>query len=1229
MPFPSVGRLAATLLCGCTTASLAQLSNPLTSPFPSGIRVAVENWVTIPASSNSAPVARINHLKPGPDGSRLFCNDLNGRLWVIASNSATSATQFLNLASAFPSFISSPGLGTGFTSFAFHPDFLDSASSGYGKFYTAHSEAANGTAVDFSGPISAATSQVGVVTEWTLNDPAASSVNLTTPNFTRRTLLRIGFPYDYHDVQEIEFNPTATPGDEDYGCLFICIGDGGSIVKDSPANLGRIDSPLGSILRIAPVLTPDQDPADFTLSSNGNYYLPSGSENANPYIAAEDPTPGDGYPVVREVYANGFRNPHRITWDHGGTHKMLCGNIGESLIEEVELVEKGRNYGWPWREGSFAFTYTDKTHVYPLPSPDTAGYTYPVAQYDHASGYAIAGGSVYRGSAIPELQGYYLFGDIVNGRIWIANEADMSLQTSTSTGEAPAQPLELGLKVGSTTTTFLSILGTSRADLRFGTDHDGEIYLLSKQNGRIYKVKQDTSPTVTPPSGELTDWTSIGEIESGSTSGFTTTPAASGSFSIVNDPLEGPVNRVLRLQAHGSASALTASIAVPEIPDDSYGTLFFRFYIPGQDHNITFGLSDVANPTAYADYEMQMRSYLNNGRLQVRSGGSFIDGAPIESGTWYSVWSQVNNATGTSGDTWNLYVQGGSLTTPTLVRSDIAFRNGTTASLKRFLWILSAITASGEAQNGQEIYFDDLFVDVGHANLTNPVSTDWQQIDQFEGASLLASWDVPNAELQSATIEQELSGNHYLRHAASPNGATNQAAILAKKLPFTTQVSQTLTLFLRMKIEGTETDHSVGVSALNPTDPASYTYGDFETELRVATDGEVTVYDGPAGANAYVPTTAPLTSLATGTWQKVWLVGNNGGFASGGQTWTAYAQALHGGDPVAITPTLFFRKGAENPITHFVATASNLLGGNDAICIDDLFASRGKNLTDPVGNEGLPMTLARQGTDLQLAWPSVTNQLFQTFESDDLAIWSPLSEPIEGDGSVWEMDESITGDRRFFKALALSRRAFHTAQWSTDFPSATLPDGMTLVRSNTTVSWSLSPQNLQLTNSASSTVTGMVGRPGGYALAPGDWRNVTLTVEGRSLATEATVNRDLSLIFGYVDDTHFYYAHLSRNSDGSLHTVIMKVNGNTRNTIHVPIPTGTTAGPLVSSSTNPIWHTLRITHSADGAIAAYVDDMDNPVLTAQDTTYPSGRVGCGTFDDPAIFRAMTVEGERP
>ena len=1211
----------------CTSAH-AQLTNPLPSPIPLGLNIEIEPWLTIPASKSTAPRARINHVKPCPDGVRLFCNDLRGKFWVIASTGANSATEFLDMSDHFPNFIDSPGLGSGFSSFAFHPEFFSSGTPGYGKFYTTHTESPSASTPDFIGPVSPTTSQVSILTEWTMTNPSDNSLTTSSGNFTMREVLRVAYPYHFHGQQEIAFDPNASLGDENYGSLFLCVGDGGSMVLNLPQNMGRIDSPLGTIFRITPLLANGHSGTDFTLSTNGNYYIPSGATNSNPFIGASDPTPGDGFPVVREIYAYGFRNPHRISWDTGGTGKMFCGVIGEQTIEEIELVKKGHHYGWPVREGSFLFTYTDKAHVYPLPSPDTgpvnsppepATYSYPVSQYDHGSGgAAVVGGYVYRGAAIPSFHGKYVFGDITSGLLYAVDESLLELPGSTVTGGTPAPPKTVGIKVAGTLTTFKSVVGGTRADLRFGVDHSDELYMLSKQNGTIYRVLDDPDSGVNePPIGTASDWATVHNFESGELNNISTSISAT-SAQVVDDPQEGAANRVLRIQAVGS-NQLIATVPVPEIPDNAFGTLFFRLYLTDILHNYNWGLSDVTNPNQFADFEVQMRSYFGNNSpspfISVREGGSFTPGFEIEANTWYSIWCQIDNIN----NNWDLYVQGGAFTAPTLVRNSVAVRNGDAAALHTFMWILNP---ASPASSTSAVYFDDLHVDIGHANILPPAKSDWQLVDDFEQPSPLDAWDLANASSQSNIVAVEADGNHYLQRAASVDASPSTNAIAARELPFTTQVGETITTFFRFKTSATNLRHSYGVSALDPADPATYTEGDFEPQIRLTSGTDLDLYDGPAGTNGFIDAAnngSPIAALATDTWYKVWMVADNRGFASAGQTWQAYIKGGVYDQPTAISDVIFARRQAEAPITHLLSiatTGSSSEFGNASLCIDDIYAFKGVNLSDPLALEAAPISLQVLPQQATLTVDTVENRSFQVFESEDLAIWTPLGDVVEGSGTTFSVEDSMDSSKKFFQALTLSPRAFTPANWSTDFADATLPEGMYATPGAT---WALSTNLYSLTDTPGQ-VSGMVRRPEGYTLAPGNWRNVDLTVEARSLELPSVVGRDIVLIFGYVDETHFYYAHISNDADNATHNIIMRVDGDTRSVIQSP-----SLPPTILTTNN--WHTLRVSHDATGAIAIYVDDMVTPFMTATDTTYPAGRVGFGTFDDKAEFRQVEISGE--
>jgi hypothetical protein len=199
-------------------------------------------------------------------------------------------------------------------------------------------------------------------------------------------------------------------------------------------------------------------------------------------------TPG----ALGEIYALGMRDPHRFSWDPA-TGRMYLGHIGEHRIEAVYDVRPGDNYGWSEREGPFVYKRGDPLcGVYPLPADDARfGYDYPVAAFDHNpppghalcsdSGHALSGGFVYRGS-IPELRGKYVFTDLVDGRIFYTEASEMRR------GRPMATIHQFQVYAGGQRTTFQQLVGHARVDLRFGQDARGELYLLAKANGKIWRI---------------------------------------------------------------------------------------------------------------------------------------------------------------------------------------------------------------------------------------------------------------------------------------------------------------------------------------------------------------------------------------------------------------------------------------------------------------------------------------------------------------------------------------------------------------------------------------------------------------------------------------------------------------------------------------------------------------------------------------------------------------------
>ncbi|MEU8820774.1 PQQ-dependent sugar dehydrogenase [Actinoplanes sp. NPDC048796] len=478
--FLLAGMLAlSTLLAAPSVALAAPAGEPIDDPIPvepvtSSLGLELTEYASFPQSFTVPPltdqrlnrVARINTILEVPDGSgRRAVPDLNGNLYLVENG---VPHVYLDVRAQFPSFFSGRGLGQGFGYVTFHPDFRRN-----GLFYTIHTEqAAQTTAVpDYQQPN---TLFHGVINEWTATDPAAG-----TFAGTHREILRIGFAGQIHGIQEINFNPTARRGTAEYGKLYLAVGDGGQGFRNTdPQNLAL---PHGKLLRI--------DPSG-TNAPNGKYGIPAD----NPFVGRAG--------ALGEIYAIGFRDPHRFSWDRA-TGRMYLGHIGEKSTEAIYEVRAGDNMGWSEREGRLVFD-RDATNVcdrlYPLPADDAKyGYTYPVASYDHNPapgwnctddvGVAVAGGFVYRGTDIPKLRGKYVFGDLVAGTVFYTEVSEMRR------GQAPATIHRLHLFTPQGQSVRMRDLSSpgapgdpNRVDLRFGTDARGELYILAKANGKIWKV---------------------------------------------------------------------------------------------------------------------------------------------------------------------------------------------------------------------------------------------------------------------------------------------------------------------------------------------------------------------------------------------------------------------------------------------------------------------------------------------------------------------------------------------------------------------------------------------------------------------------------------------------------------------------------------------------------------------------------------------------------------------
>lgn len=505
---------------GGPAAVFAQLSNPIPQPIvKQGLRVQIQDLVQMPSTQGTlgsktdytpGARARINFLRESPDG-RHFINDLRGQLYSLDANNVPQLYVDLDSAnggagSIFPAMRFTDGLAAGFVSFQFHPGFATVGSEGYGKFYTIHMESAASTsAVPNFAPVdqragSHPVKYHTVIDEWTTPTPLSNTWN---PAGTRRELLRVGTTADsyFHPYGDLQFNPLANPGDPDYGKLYVSGGDWGyingagapqgSLTEGQPGQLQRLDTLPGTLLRI----DPRSPSVTGGTPGKGDYTIPTD----NPFV--------DGNPnTFDEIYAFGFRNGHRMAWDHSDGSLYVM-SVGHANIEEIERIIPGGNYGWGMREGTF-INGNDIAHggngdadkVFPnniAPGLDLdfrgQPYLYPTVEYDHGEGNAIAGGFVYEGTNVPQLQGKYVFGDIVNGRLFAADMAairnvDITNRLTTVTNIEEIQLYTVGSNGSETNVNLRDIVGNSRTDLRFGTDSTGEIFILTKTDGYVRKL---------------------------------------------------------------------------------------------------------------------------------------------------------------------------------------------------------------------------------------------------------------------------------------------------------------------------------------------------------------------------------------------------------------------------------------------------------------------------------------------------------------------------------------------------------------------------------------------------------------------------------------------------------------------------------------------------------------------------------------------------------------------
>ena len=500
------------------------------------ITIEVKDYASMPITGSpdgtgqtDGMLSRVNTLREEPGGARrLFVGDMNGPLYIL-DKETKKFTLYLDFngrdarPGIFHRLVYEAGYGNGLAHFQFDPDYARN-----GRFYTVHIEnpadpASNlpdnahtpGLKVSGYATTAAIVTPGPVLNEAVLIEWTDTNTSNTTFEGTARELMRVQMNTRIHPMGEVTFNPAARRGDPEWRVMYIGCGDSGSgessqaVMRSNPQ---RLDTMVGKILRIIPDLS--EHTATSTISENGRYRIPSD----NPFVARAG--------ARKEIWAYGFRNPHRLSWaidpDNPANNRLIATSIGLHTWETANIVRKGANYGYSEREGNERLTRENVTGALPeidkLPvqigstvTDEVVVPTYPVLEYPHApsGGDAIGSGFVYNGKAIPALRGKFLFTDISTGHVWYADYKDMLaaddgnpktmaamhevwIRWNMNVYDTMFQIIESAYHVRGGKDPDLpgrgTVSGSGRADVRLGTDAAGELYLYSKTDGVIRQI---------------------------------------------------------------------------------------------------------------------------------------------------------------------------------------------------------------------------------------------------------------------------------------------------------------------------------------------------------------------------------------------------------------------------------------------------------------------------------------------------------------------------------------------------------------------------------------------------------------------------------------------------------------------------------------------------------------------------------------------------------------------
>jgi glucose/arabinose dehydrogenase len=334
--------------------------------------------------------------KAGDGSGRVFVVEQGGQIYVIENKPLIKAELFLDISNR----IDNSGNEMGLLGLAFHPDFKKN-----GLFFVNYTNSTSTVISKFK------------------TDP--SNLNRADPS-SEEIILTFAQPYSNHNGGQLAFGPND-------GYLYIGVGDGGS-GGDPHGNGQNCSTLLGKILRI-----------DINKKDPGlNYSIPPD----NPFV-------NNSQDKREEIYAYGLRNPWRFSFDPQ-SGRLWAADVGQDRVEEIDLIDKGKNYGWNIMEGSLCYNPSSGCH--------TSGLELPVYEYRHPLGDAITGGYVYSGQKLPVLHGAYIYSDYGTGLIW-----------------------GLWYEAGNKPQNF-TLANTKLNISSFGIDENNELYMTAF-DGKVYNLK--------------------------------------------------------------------------------------------------------------------------------------------------------------------------------------------------------------------------------------------------------------------------------------------------------------------------------------------------------------------------------------------------------------------------------------------------------------------------------------------------------------------------------------------------------------------------------------------------------------------------------------------------------------------------------------------------------------------------------------------------------------------